>query len=169
MEALQGNSWIANIKGALGWFVLTEYLELWDMLVGVTLNDNEDAHKWKPEASGLFLTRSAYRNFFTGSITIEPWKKVWKSWAPGKCKTFVWLAIQNRCWTADRLQKRGLPHPERCPLRSGGKNSTLLISCVFARQFWYAILQPINLSRLTPTRSVNNFAGWWKHSERRLP
>ena len=58
MEALQGNSWIANIKGALGWFVLTEYLELWDMLVGVTLNDNEDAHKWKPEASGLFSTRS---------------------------------------------------------------------------------------------------------------
>jgi len=70
------------------------------------------------------------------------------------------------CWT-DRLQKRGLPHPERCPLRSGGKNSTLLISCVFARQFWYAILQPINLSRLTPT-SVN-FADWWKHAERRLP
>jgi len=58
MEALQGNSWIANIKGTLGWFVLTECLELWDMLVGVTLNDNEDAHKWKPEASGLFSTRS---------------------------------------------------------------------------------------------------------------
>ena len=72
------------------------------------------------------------------------------------------------CWT-DRLQKRGLPHPERCPLRSGGKNSTLLISCVFARQFWYAILQPINLSQLTPTRSVKNFADWWKNAERRLP
>jgi len=65
------------------------------MLASVSLNDNEDTHKWKPEASGLFLTRSAYRNFFTGSITIEPWKKVWKSWAPGKCKTFVWLAIRN--------------------------------------------------------------------------
>jgi len=37
-----------------------------------------------------------------------------------------------------------------------------------ARQFWYAILQPINLSPLTPTRSVN-FADLWKHAERRLP
>ena len=129
--------------------------------MGVTLNDNEATHMWKPEASGLFSTRSAYRSFFfIGSITFEPWNKVRKSWAPGKCKTFVWLAIRNRCWTTDRLQKRGLPHPEHCPLRSGGKNSTLLISCVFARQFWYAILQPINLSRLTD---------WWKHAERRLP
>ena len=95
MEALQGNSWIANIKGALGWFGFTEYLDLWDMLVGVTLNDNEDTHKWKPEASCLFLTRLSYRSFFTSSITFEPWKKLWKSWAPGKCKTFVWLAIRN--------------------------------------------------------------------------
>ena len=26
-------------------------------------------------------------------------------------QVFIWLAIRNRCWTADRLQKRGLPHP----------------------------------------------------------
>jgi hypothetical protein len=37
--------------------------------------------------------------------------QVWKTWAPGKCKTFIWLAIRNPCSTADRLQKRGLPHP----------------------------------------------------------
>ena len=101
--------------------------------------------------------------FFIGSITFE--------WAPGKCKTFVWLAIRNRCWTTDRLQKRGLPHPEHCPLCDQEEENIqhILISCVFARQFWYAILQPINLSRLTPTRSVNNFPDWWKHAERRLP
>ena len=139
--------------------------------MGVTLNDNEATHMWKPEASGLFSTRSAYRSFFfIGSITFEPWNKVWKSWAPGKCKTFVWLAIRNRCWTTDRLQKRGLPHPEHCPLCDQEEENIqhILISCVFARQFWYAILQPINLSRLRPTRSVN-FADWWKHAERRLP
>ena len=85
--------------------------------------------------------------------------------------------MQNICvvgysesfWTADRLQKRGLPHPERCPFcdQEDENIQHILISCVFARQFWYAILQPINLSRLTPT-SVN-FADWWKHAERRLP
>jgi len=30
-------------------------------------------------------------------------------------------------------------------------------------------LQPINLSQMTPTRSVKNFADWWKNAERRLP
>jgi len=137
MKALQRNSWIAGIKGALGWFGFTEYLDLWDMLVGVTLNDNEDTHKWKPEASCLFLTRLSYRSFFTISITFEPWKKLWKSWAPGKCKTFVWLAIRNPCWTADHLQKRDLPHPKWCPLcdQEDENIQHILISCVFARQF----------------------------------
>jgi len=96
---------VADIKGALGWLGLVEYLELWDMLAGVNLNNTDDIHRWKPEASGEFSTRSAYKNFFVGAITFEPWKKVWKSWAPVKYKTFVWLAIRNRCWTTDRLQK----------------------------------------------------------------
>ena len=65
---------------------------------------------WMPQG---YSEQSAYKFFFVGAITFEPWKKVWKTWVPGKCKTFVWLAIRNRCWTADRLQKRGVPHPER--------------------------------------------------------
>jgi hypothetical protein len=35
------------------------------------------------------------------SITFEPWKRIWKSWAPNKCKDFLWLAIRNRYWTAE--------------------------------------------------------------------
>ena len=41
-----------------------------DMLVGVTLNDNEATHMWKPEASGLFSTRSAYRSFFLSAQSL---------------------------------------------------------------------------------------------------
>ena len=93
------------------WSTLT-----WDSIAALELNTTVDTHHWKFEASGIYSTRSAYKNFFAGSITFKPWKRLWKSWAPSKCKTFVWLAIRNRCWTADRLQKQGLPHPERCPL-----------------------------------------------------
>jgi len=168
-EALQGNTWVTDIQGALGWRGLAEYLELWDMLANVNLNDTEDIHRWKLEASGIFSARSAYKNFFVGAITFEPWKKVWKTWAPRKCKTFVWLAIRNRCWTADRLQKRGLPYPNRCPLCDQEEETIqhILTSCVFARQFWFAILKPLNLDRLMPTRSVV-FADWWKKAERRI-
>ena len=84
---------------------LAEYLELWDALLGLALGPTDDQHHWKLESSGSFSTKSAYRDFFLDSITVQPWKRLWKSWAPGKCKTFVWLAIRNHCWTADRLEK----------------------------------------------------------------
>jgi len=134
-EALQENRWVSDIKNALGWLGLAEYLELWDLLAEVNLSDLEDVHRWKLEASGSFSTQSAYRCYFLGSITFEPWKRLWKSWAPGKCMTFVWLAIRNRCWTADRLAKRGLQHPERCVLCDQEEETIqhILTSCVFAR------------------------------------
>ena len=81
----------------------------------------------------------------------------------------MWLAIRNRCWTADRLQKRGLPHPERCPPCDQEEETAQHIhtSYVFARQYWYAVLQPLNMVRLTPTRSVA-FADWWMRAEKKL-
>jgi hypothetical protein len=56
---------------------------------------------------------------------------------------FMWLVAHNRCWTADRLEKRGLPHPARCPLCDQVDENLqhLLIKCVFARQLWFSILQ----------------------------
>jgi hypothetical protein len=29
---------------------------------------------------------------------------------------FMWLAVHNKCWTADRLANRDLPHPDHCPM-----------------------------------------------------
>ena len=95
-EALQDNLWVSDIRNALGWRGLAQYLEVWDLIAGVNLTNFEDIHRWKPDASGLFSTRSAYRSYIVGSITFEPWKRLWKSSAPGKCKTFVWLALRNR-------------------------------------------------------------------------
>jgi hypothetical protein len=54
----------------------------------------------------------------------------------------VWLAIRNRCWTADQLQIRGLPHPDHCPLCDQEENvQHILNTCVFTHQFWFSILQ----------------------------
>ena len=50
-EALQENRWVSDIKNALGWLGLAEYLELWDLLAEVNLSDLEDVHRWKLEAS----------------------------------------------------------------------------------------------------------------------
>ena len=170
-EALVDHSWVSDIRGALSLRGLVEYLELWDALTDFQLNNSVDQHHWKFESSGTFSSQSAYRAFFIGSIQFEPWKRLWKSWAPNKCKIFVWLAIRNRCWTADRLQKRGLPYPARCPLCDQEDETAqhILTSCVFARQFWLGILQPMDLSSLVPTRQAKSFAEWWRKSWRKVP
>lgn len=51
---------------------------------------------------------SAYRAFFHGSTPFEPWKQLWKAWVSPKCNVFLWLAIRNRCWTADWLKRASL-------------------------------------------------------------
>jgi len=96
---------------------------------------------------------------------------IWKSWAPSKCKTFVWLVIRNRCWIADRLHKRGLPHPERCALCDQADETVqhILTSCVFARQFWFLVLQPLNLAHVMPSRSISSFAKWWRRLWKKIP
>jgi hypothetical protein len=101
--------------------------------------------------------------FFLGSITFEPWKRLWKTWAPPKCKFFIWLAIRNKCWTADRLQKRGLDHPEVCPLCDQEPENIqhLLCTCVFSRQFWYYILSSLGMANLSPDSNESTFADWW--------
>lgn len=115
--ALNNRQWVADIRGALTVQVLEEYIQIWDQVEGIILQQGvPDMHKWDLTQSGEYSSKSAYAAFYFGSIRFAPWKRVWKSWAPLRCKFFIWLVFKNRCWTADRLAKRGLSHPETCPL-----------------------------------------------------
>jgi len=94
---------------------------------------------------------------------------VWKSWAPAKCKMFLWLAIKNKCWTADQLTKRGLPHPDKCILCDQEETiQHILTTYVFARQFWHSVLSPLNLQQLVPNRTEHSFATWWRKITKRV-
>jgi hypothetical protein len=106
-----------------------------------------------------------------GSISFEPWKRLWKSWAPPKCKFFLWLAIRNKCWTADRLRRRGLQHPVVCVLCDQEQETVqhLLCTCSFARQFWHAILVPLCLGDLIPAVHEISFADWWRKVLKKVP
>ncbi|WVZ92778.1 hypothetical protein U9M48_038818, partial [Paspalum notatum var. saurae] len=69
-------------------------------------------------------------------------------------KFFLWLASQNRCWTADRLARRGLPHPACCVLCDQGEETVehLLVSCVFVWQVWSAVLDRVGLRAVAPSQ-----------------
>lgn len=153
----------SEISSYLTLIGMQQYLLLWDSISEVVLSPETDQHVWRHESSGQFTSKSCYNVLFSGSITFEPWKQLWKSWAPPKCKTFLWLAIRNRCWTVDRLRKCGMPHPVVCPLCDQEQETVqhLLTTCVFARQFWHGILAPFNLGHLIPSPVEASFVEWW--------
>ena len=128
-----------DIKGALTVEVLVDYLLIWDMVEAVILrHDVQDHYKWKLTQHGSYSSKSAYEAFFVGSIKFGPWRRIWRTWAPPRCKFFVWLVSYNRLWTADRLAKRNLPHPEACPFceQEGETINHLMVGCVFVREVW---------------------------------
>jgi hypothetical protein len=81
---------------------------------------------------------------------------------PPPRRSSIWLALKNKVWTAERLAKRGLPHPASCPLcdQEAENIQHLLFSCVFTKQVWFLILQGLGLSSL-PQPEERNFMGWW--------
>jgi hypothetical protein len=111
------NRWISDIRGALTVRVLVEYLKLWESLSEIELQPNiKDRHVFSLASDGKYTAKATYKGLFLGSTTFDHYKRIWRSWAPSKCRFFIWLVAHNRCWTADRLAKKGLNHPHRCPL-----------------------------------------------------
>jgi hypothetical protein len=81
----------------------------------------------------------------------------------GQCRFFIWLVEHDRCWTANKLAKWGVDHTEWCTL-CGQQAETinhLLVSCVFARQVWIGLLQPVGLLKLVPQPADKVFDEWW--------
>ena len=161
-QCLPNRGWVSDIKPVLSISGIQQYL-LWDLLENVLLTNEEDQHLWRHTSNGTFSSNSCYRAFFRGSITFEPWKRLWKSWAPQKCKFFLWLALRNKCWTADNLGKRGLPHPSSCPLCDQESETVqhILSSYVFAQQFWFHLFSSLGMGHLSPRADDDLFEAWF--------
>jgi hypothetical protein len=165
-EALLNRRWTSDIKGALSVEVLVEYIQLWDLLSEVVLQQEiEDKHVFSIASDGNYSAKSAYEGIFAGS-TFGHYRMVWKTWAPSKCRFFLWLAAHKRRWTADRLAKRGLDHPSKCPLcdQEAETFDHLLVSCVFSREFWFKLLRQLGLQYLAPQPGLPSFMLWWEEA-----
>jgi hypothetical protein len=164
-EALTNRKWIADIKGALSVGVLIDYLQLWEMLSAIELQPGvEDRHIFSIVPDGMYSAKSAYNGLFMGSVSFGHYTRVWKTWAPPKCRFFIWLAAHNRCWTADRLANKGLNHPEKCLLCDQAEETLdhLLVTCSFLRVFWYQFFRKFGLHSLAPQPTITSFLNWWE-------
>jgi hypothetical protein len=135
--------WLRDCGPDISPAAVAEFFHLWGILAGYTLvPEQEDAFVWRWSADWFFSAKSAYSAFFAGTVVAPISSEIWRSRAPYSCKFFAWLVSRNRCWTADRLQRRGLPRPAACPLCDQDQETLqhLLLGCVVSREVWAWVL-----------------------------
>jgi hypothetical protein len=137
-DGLQDHNWARDIHGTLGIHEIGQYLTIWRQTERFTLTVQPDQIIWRWTANGRYTAQSAYLATFRDSPRCNAWKLIWKAWAPPRVKLFLWLANKDRCWTAERLRRRRLPHNQRCALCDHELETMhhLLISCPFSKQVW---------------------------------
>jgi hypothetical protein len=106
-----------------------------------------------------------------GDVQFEPSGRIWRTWAPPRCKFFTWLASLNRCWTADRLARRGLDYPSQCLLCDQEEETIhhILVGCVISREVWFRMLSLVGLQGCTPEPGEDSFQEWWRTAELKVP
>ena len=103
--------------------------------------------------NGVYSASSAYAAKFSGREVVPTAAATWENRAPLQCRFFTWLAVRNRCWTSDRLARRGLPHQEVCPLcdQEDETMNHIMLQCAFSRSFWLQICMALGKPEWTPT------------------
>jgi hypothetical protein len=108
-EGLSG-MWLRDCGSNLPAATLAEFFILWQVLVVVQLSPGrEDMPMWSWSADGIYSLKSAYKGFFAGRTRASTAAQIWRSRAPYGCRFFAWIVSRDRCWMADRLERRGLP------------------------------------------------------------
>lgn len=155
-QAIIDNKWVSDICYNLSFDLLTEYFNLWRLIAAEDIDlhsAEEDQITWTRTTSGIYTAKSAYDFQLEGTSNSACAAAIWKPWAPSKCKFFLWLLLQNRIWTADRLLQRGWPNEYFCPLciRNLETVNHLLIECPFSQNLWTKVSSWIASPDLNPS------------------
>ena len=119
--ALTNRHWISLIKPNPSLTVLSDYIQLWELLEAqpqFQFDDLPDSYSWRWTSDGQYTAASAYLAQFIGRIASSVFQQLWKTKATPQCRMHAWILLHNRCLTAENLAKRGWPHNPICSLRS---------------------------------------------------
>ena len=142
---------------------LHQFVALWEKLHSIHLTSQPDQIKWRFTADGncSSISRSAYQLQFYGSHPDFLWDKIWRLKVENKCKIFLWLILQHKLLTADRIIKRGGQDNPICQLcRTHNENAShLAANCSYSHSVWAHISQVTGLQNLLAP--ITDLKGWW--------
>lgn len=126
------------------------------------MNEEDDKITWTLTANGNYSAKSAYEQHFIARIPMPRLLRVWKVKGESKVKFFIWTLIQNRLWTADRLQRRGWEHQASCcacdqVLESA---SHIILGCPFAKEVWHLMANQFHDAAVAALQS-SSINTWW--------
>jgi hypothetical protein len=168
---LDQNAWITDISGALTVQAIIQFLQLAQLLEEVALQPGRaDSFFWRWSSSGQYSSASAYSALFLRQSSLLGAKELWKSKVPNKCRFFVWLALQGRCWTVARWMEHGLQNDGTCVLCCQDLETCnhILAGCSFSREVWFRIFSSFGSQQLT-LAPVDDFGPWWLRSRKLVP
>lgn len=173
-DAMTDNKWIRDIDYSMTQQIIAEFLSLWDRLQDVVLIElQEDQITWLLTADGQYSARSAYALQTKGTNICRTAGVTWKTKAPPKCRFFMWLLLQNRIWTAARLQLRGWPNDYFCQLciRNLETAAHLFMECCVVRNIWERVAIWTGATCLAPANWIQteSLQDWILHMVSGLP
>ena len=169
-EALHNGRWLRGISRISCEEELHQFLQLWGMLDEVQLTEEPDTIRWLPCTNGIYTARSAYECQFWGQIQQPHLEKVWHAKVEGKIKFFIWLLLQNRNWTADRLTSRGLTCNPVCSLCEQEHETAahLTVGCSYVKEVWF-LFTNANALMSTLSSQSSSVRAWWHKMNHGVP
>ena len=98
------------------WELAASYSLLQLIQTHISWGDRRDALYLQLKGDGKFDTRSYYLAIQCASISLFPWKGVWKPKIPKHVAFFLWTTARGQTLTLDNLMLKGRPLANRCCL-----------------------------------------------------
>jgi hypothetical protein len=146
---------------------IDSFAALWNLIQTVQLSGEEDKIIWNLSSDHAYSAASSYEACFRLSNPKPDIAAVWDVKIEGNIQFFLWLMVQNRLWTADRLEHRGWPHQDACSFcdQTIEDRQHLFLGCSYTKEVWEEIQRENPVAGGIACRS-NSVSGWWKKIRR---
>ena len=162
-QGMHNAKWMQGLNRISNAEELRQFVQRWNKVQGTTLSTEKDTILLNLTANGSYSACSAYEAQFFSRIERPRLARVWTSKMEGKVKFYLWLLLQNRNWTADRLQARGGPHNERCKLCDQEPETANHIALLysFAKEVWFQFRDSHN-AMFAVADEAQTVGEWWE-------
>ena len=106
----------------------------------------EDKWLWQPSSDGIFSIKSAYKTLCLPGACVLWSKLVWNKKTIPRHNFILWLALNKKLYTLDKLNMWGITSSTSCYFCNAGveTHDHLFFLCPFSESVWHYVLQTLN-------------------------